>query len=215
MALLCLITAALFLAAPALLQSVHPARVNDYVDEVLEDRLPQEVRSPIQLAAFTRDVSHGSHYGSVLFQSTNISKHERMKRWVDCNSSVGEFPERVTILCDVRFYGILVHTDSLLTYDGNDTVRVAVRVVFPLGTRLVLRFAPWEDPAVDLTQLSGFDKLTTRFWGLDSGDPRNQKLTLGYEKVAKDLVERVVAEEVAPALSRAAAKFRFPCCPDI
>ncbi|KAL1416829.1 hypothetical protein MTO96_027427 [Rhipicephalus appendiculatus] len=97
-----LLTVALLLAVPVTPQSVHPSRVNDYVDEILEDKLPVQLRSPFRVPAFTRDVSHDSHYGSVLFQSTNVSKHDRMKRWVDCNSSVAEFPDRVTISCDVR-----------------------------------------------------------------------------------------------------------------
>lgn len=214
MAVLNAVLAIVFLADFAKPQTVHPAHVNNYVDEILEDRLPKEVRSPIHVPVFTRDVSHDSHYGSVLFQSTNISKHERMKRWVNCDSSIGEFPERVTIACNVTFSGILVNIDSLLSYDGNDTTPVRARIFYPLGTRLILRFAPWEDPTANLTQLGGFDKLTSRFWGLDKNDPRNQKLAWGYEKVAKDLVQRAIAEEVAPALGRAAAEFRFPCCPD-
>nr|XP_050039720.2 uncharacterized protein LOC126536756 isoform X2 [Dermacentor andersoni] len=214
MDLFSLVSVALLLAAPVRPQSMHPSSVNAYVDEILEDRLPGEVRSQIRLPAFTRDVSHDSHYGSVLFQSTNVSKHERMKRWVDCNGSVAEFPERVVISCDVRFPGILVHIDSLLTYDSNDTHRVAARIFYPLSTRLVLQFAPWENPSANLTRLSGFEKLEARFWGLDRSDPKNQKLAWGYEKVAKDIVQQVVAEQVAPALGRAAAKYRFPCCPD-
>uniref|UniRef100_V5ID45 Putative conserved secreted protein n=1 Tax=Ixodes ricinus TaxID=34613 RepID=V5ID45_IXORI len=181
---------------------------NAYVDKVIKDELPAELKylDPLKLRPFKFHLRQHP-FGWVSFCATHVTGLGSVQRSGDCGSYGRSLPRRAFVGCNITVGDVEVRLCSSLKYGRNLTEVHANATFSEVRGRLYFSVGAWKAPSARAYPELG--SATTVFSGLDD-TPETHHLRLGYQAVARDLLAVAVERHLSEALTRAAHRVLFP-----